>query len=81
MSNKTALTALRGFVFLFFFLSGAMGLVCEVIWGRYLQLFIGATTYAHTAVLVAFMGGLALGNSLGGRLADRPIRVGITAGG
>jgi spermidine synthase len=54
-----------------FLLSGATGLLYEVIWGRYLALFIGTSTYAHTVVLATFMGGLALGNHLFGRVADR----------
>src|SRR6266851_4517563 len=53
------------------FLSGAAGLVCEVVLARYLALFLGHTGYAMVAVLAVFMGGLALGNLwLGGR-ADR----------
>ncbi|MDP7239186.1 MAG: hypothetical protein QGI34_20900 [Candidatus Latescibacteria bacterium] len=38
-------------VYLLFFLSGACGLVCEVIWEKYLSLFIGNTTHAHMIVL------------------------------
>lgn len=53
------------------FVSGAAGLVYEVVWSRYLALFLGHTSYAVVAVLVAFMGGLALGNWWLGRLADR----------
>src|SRR6185436_9259758 len=54
-----------------FFVSGMAGLVYQTAWARYLGLFLGHTSYAVVAVLVAFMGGLALGNAwLGGR-ADR----------
>jgi predicted membrane-bound spermidine synthase len=52
------------------FVSGAAGLVYEVVWSRYLALFLGHTSYAVVAVLVAFMGGLALGNLWLGRFAD-----------
>jgi spermidine synthase len=38
-------------VYLLFFLSGACGLVYEVIWGKYLSLYIGNTTHAHMIVL------------------------------
>ena len=38
-------------VYLLCFLSGACGLVCEVIWEKYLSLFIGNTTHAHMMVL------------------------------
>lgn len=58
-------------LFLCFFLSGVTGLGYEVVWARYFSLFIGGSASAHTIVLAAFMGGLALGNALFGRLADR----------
>jgi spermidine synthase len=54
-----------------FFASGLAGLVYEIVWTRYLALFLGHTSYAVVAVLVAFMGGLALGNACLGRWADR----------
>ena len=54
-----------------FFLSGVAGLVYQVAWTRYLSLFLGHTSYAVVAVLVAFMGGLAIGNAVAGILADR----------
>lgn len=53
------------------FFSGVAGLVYQVVWARYLALFLGHTSYAVVAVLVAFMGGLALGNAMIGRWADR----------
>jgi len=56
------------------FLSGMAGLVYEIVWARYLALFLGHTSYAVVAVLVAFMGGLALGNSWIGAAADRARR-------
>jgi spermidine synthase len=54
-----------------FLASGAAGLVYQVAWARYLALFLGHTSYAIVAVLVAFMGGLALGNFWFGGIADR----------
>jgi len=54
-----------------FFLSGMTGLIYEVVWAKFLVLFIGNTTYAHTIVIAVFMGGLALGNYLFGRVVDR----------
>ena len=54
-------------------LSGALGLVYEVAFNKYLALVFGATAYASSAVLVAFMGGLALGAYLAGRV-ERHIR-------
>src|SRR5919198_6388004 len=60
-----------------FVLSGATGLIYEVLWARMLGLVFGATTFAISAVLAAFMGGLALGSALAGKLAariKRPLR-------
>ncbi|GAB4345588.1 MAG: hypothetical protein Kow0099_25980 [Candidatus Abyssubacteria bacterium] len=54
-----------------FFISGACGLVYEVVWTRMLTLTFGASVFAVSAVLTAFMGGLALGSYLFGRYADR----------
>ncbi|HEX6739183.1 MAG TPA: fused MFS/spermidine synthase, partial [Vicinamibacteria bacterium] len=53
------------------FLSGATGLVYQVLWQRLLGLVFGVTVYAASAVLASFMAGLALGSILGGSLADR----------
>jgi spermidine synthase len=60
-----------------FFLSGASGLILELLWTRMLTLVFGSTTLAVSTVLTAFMGGLGLGSYLAGRLADRlrdPVR-------
>ncbi len=43
------------------FLSGAASLIYELVWIRQLSLVFGATLYAISAVLCAFMAGLALG--------------------
>jgi len=51
--------------------SGAAGLIYEVSWTRQLTLFIGHSTEAASAVVAAFMGGLALGAVAGGRFASR----------
>src|SRR6187431_697810 len=58
-------------VLVLFFLSGAAGLVYEVLWTRQLALIFGVTTYAVSTVLATFMGGLALGSFLIGRYVDR----------
>ena len=58
-------------LFALFLISGATGLVYEVIWLRQLILIFGSTLYATSAILSTFMGGLALGAFLGGRLLDR----------
>ena len=54
-----------------FFVSGATGLLYEILWMRRLTLVFGATQLAIATVLAAFMGGLALGAHFGGKLADR----------
>lgn len=59
---------------LFFFVSGASGLICEVLWMREFGLVMGTTAVALSAVLTSFMSGLALGAWLGGRWADRAPR-------
>jgi len=58
-------------VFALFFLSGALSLVYQVLWSRSLTLILGNSTSAVGLVVAVFMGGLALGSGLGGRLAER----------
>ncbi|HEX8938940.1 MAG TPA: fused MFS/spermidine synthase [Candidatus Limnocylindrales bacterium] len=57
-----------------FVLSGAAGLVYEVVWARQLVLVFGNTSQAVSTILTGFFGGLAVGGWLGGRLADRVAR-------
>ena len=57
-----------------FFLSGATGLVYEVVWTRMAGLVFGNTVYAVTTILAAFFSGLALGSYLLGPVADRAKR-------
>ena len=61
-----------------FFGSGFLALVYEICWIRKATLVFGATTYALSAVLAVFFGGLALGSFLFGRYSIRsakPLRV------
>jgi spermidine synthase len=61
-----------------FILSGAAGLMYEVVWSRQLVLVFGNTTQAVSTILTGFFGGMAIGSFLGGRLADRvrsPLRM------
>ncbi len=55
--------------FAFFFVSGACSLVYEVVWLRLAMATYGTTTPSISTVLSVFMGGLALGSWLAGRLA------------
>ena len=65
-------------VSLCFLLSGVAGLVYQVVWMRYLSTVFGTSELAIVTVLVAYMGGLALGAAVASRkvnLLSRPIRV------
>lgn len=64
-------------ILLLFLMSGAAGLVYQVVWMRKLTLIMGATSQAVSTVLVVFMGGLALGSWLLGKAGDKkrsPVR-------
>ncbi|MDZ4717528.1 MAG: fused MFS/spermidine synthase [Roseiflexaceae bacterium] len=60
-----------------FFISGASALIYEVAWVRLLSLAFGVSVYAVSAVLSAFMGGLALGGWLFGRQTNNQRLIGI----
>lgn len=65
-----------GLIGLLYWTSGALGLVYEVAFSKYLGYVFGATAHASSAVLVAFMGGLALGAAIAGRIdkhLERPL--------
>jgi spermidine synthase len=65
-------------ILLIFVLSGAAGLIDEIVWSRQLVLVFGNTTQAVSAILTGFFGGMAIGSLIGGRLADRvrsPLRL------
>ncbi|TBR22904.1 hypothetical protein EPO15_06950 [bacterium] len=55
-------------------LAGAAALVFETLWVRLVTLHLGHTAPAVSAVLTAFMAGLAAGSWLAGRAADRRSR-------
>ena len=57
-------------VVIIFLLSGVCGLIYEVVWSKYLELFIGSSGYSHMIVLATFMGGLALGAFVFGKYSD-----------
>src|SRR5438128_10247007 len=66
-------SAARGYSLLFF-LSGATGLVYELLWVRVLYQRFGSTIQSVTTVVAAYMGGLGVGAWLLGRRADRDPR-------
>jgi len=66
--SRRARHALFGLLFI---VSGAAGLVYELIWVRQLYQFFGSTIHSVTTVVAAYMGGLGLGAYVLGRRADR----------
>ena len=58
-------------VYVCFFLSGALGLIYQVLWLRKLLLVFGSTVHAVSTVLTVFFGGLALGSWWFGKQIDR----------
>jgi len=69
--RENVVGARRALVLLFFLVSGASALVLEVTWTRVLGRVFGNTVYAASAVLTAYMLGLAAGSAVLGRVADR----------
>ncbi len=55
----------------FFFVSGASGLLYQVVWTRKLVLLFGTTSFAVSTVLSIFFIGLGAGSLLGGRCRER----------
>ena len=54
-----------------FFVSGATALGFEVVWARQLATVLGGATTSVAYVVALFMGGMAIGYALGGRVARR----------
>ena len=61
----------RAAFYALFIASGFAGLIYESVWTHYLKLYLGHAAYAQSLVLVVFMGGMALGSGLCGRLSAR----------
>jgi len=61
---------LKIIILILFFLSGATGLIFEVIWTRMFTVVFGNTVFATSTVLSAFMAGLALGSYFFGKIID-----------
>ncbi len=66
-TNKTYIAP----IYTLFLVSGATGLAYEVIWTRMLVRTFGATSFAVSTVLAAYMAGMALGSYLFGRMIDK----------
>ena len=54
-------------------LSGFAALVFEVAWTRLIAMIIGPTTYAFALMAASFIVGIAIGSTIGVRLARRPL--------
>ena len=61
-------------------ISGFVALVYEVAWTRVLAMTLGPTTYAFSAMLVAFVAGLAIGSAIAATRAARVLRPGMWLG-
>ncbi len=61
----------RGPFLALFAVSGAAALIYEVVWTRLLTLQMGHGVAAASTVLAAFMGGLAIGSAIAGRIGGR----------
>jgi predicted membrane-bound spermidine synthase len=68
---KTNRDLLPATLFAIFAVSGFAGLIYESVWTHYLKLFLGHAAYAQTLVLSIFMGGLAVGSWIAGRMIAR----------
>jgi predicted membrane-bound spermidine synthase len=61
-------------LFAAFAVSGVAGLVYEVLWTRYLGLFVGHSAYAQVLVLSVYLGGMAVGALVLGDVSKRVLR-------
>src|SRR5947207_15577347 len=61
------------------FVSGAAGLIFEIVWFHRCGLVFGNSVWATSIVLSSFMGGIALGNAAIGRLGARAATLPIYA--
>lgn len=62
---------LRSVLYGLFILSGAAGIIYELLWARYLGLFVGHTAYAQILVLIIFLGGMSVGALFVGSRSER----------
>lgn len=67
LNRSTQLT----FFSILLLISGAAGLIYEVIWERLLEIYFGVTMTSITLIVSAYLAGLGLGSLFGGRIAQR----------
>ena len=73
-------TGSRGLAAATLVVSGFVALVYEVTWTRVLAMTLGPTTYAFTAMLVAFIAGLAIGSAIAAACIPRIRQHGVWLG-
>lgn len=61
-------------IYFLFALSGFAGLIYEGSWARYLKLFLGHSSYGQVLTLCIYMGGLAIGSFVAGKLVTKTRR-------
>ncbi|WP_139140366.1 phosphatase PAP2 family protein [Variovorax boronicumulans] len=73
ISNSAARASEKppGWVIAVFFVSGLAGLIYEVVYAKALAVTFGGTALASYTVLATYMGGMALGAWIGGKIADQ----------
>ena len=71
LSRLSALPRLRELIAALFIVSGAAGLIYQIVWTRDLVLLFGNTSQAVSTTVAAFLAGLGLGGFLGGKISLR----------
>jgi spermidine synthase len=71
MQNRSINRMPQIILFTVLFLSGVSALIYQIVWIRRFGLVFGVDVFTMATVLSAFMGGLALGSLIFGRLADK----------
>lgn len=61
-------------IYFLFAVSGFAGLIYEGSWARYLKLFLGHSSYGQVLTLCIYMGGLAIGSFVAGKLVTKTRR-------
>jgi spermidine synthase len=78
MQNKSVNIMPRIILFAVLFFSGVSALIYQIVWIRKFGLVFGVDVFTMATVLSAFMGGLAIGSLIFGRLVDKvksPLRL------
>ena len=60
------------------FVTSAVGLVLEIVAARLIAPYVGMSIYTWTAIIATVLAGMSAGHWIGGRLAERPDRSGLS---